>query len=105
MNPKLNPTIFRDAAVFIDNGLDYFCCIALGKLQLENGLTANQEVNKGPAIELFTEWFKPSDLLDDSFAGWWGYPDQEAQQARILALLFMGEIFKDLQRAERKAQP
>ena len=91
---KVNPKVFRMAARHLQQRADYDdpvgCCGAIVNIA-ETGSDMDN------ADSLFQQYFRP---LGDCPAYWWGSPwgpkGHANLTARILALLFMEQIAKDL---------
>lgn len=92
---KLNPDIFIEAAERIDDEENMYCCTAIKAV--------TSSIKAYACTSVLAEYFKPYDKSDDQ--SWFGAVyliNKRTQAHRIMSLLLMAEIVRDLNKKKKK---
>lgn len=92
---KLNPDIFIKAAKRIDDEKNVYCCTAIGKVA--------SSIKADACTSILAEYFKPYDK--SNVQSWFGAVfliNKRTQAHRIMSLLLMAEIVRDLNKKKKK---
>lgn len=89
MKQKIDPKIFRDAAILILENHSNYCCFAISRVLNLPSLYTGSRYHK-----YFVKYFKSKKEIKGSPAGWFGIPSKKNRQTRVLALLLCADILE-----------